>query len=89
MDTDEVDLSRLKKARDWRREHAAEVFGSDSAWEWFTRLHRRELVECGALIQRTGRGGSLVHIDRIGPVVQKILREESIRRLNVASAAVA
>lgn len=89
MDTAEVDLSRLKKARDWRRDHAADVFRSDSSWEWFIKLHGRELIECGALIHRRGRAGSLVHLDRIGPVIQKILREESLKFLNDHSAVAA
>ncbi|MCX7662201.1 MAG: hypothetical protein N2Z61_00400 [Tepidimonas fonticaldi] len=86
MSTVNVDLRKFKKAREWRREDAAALFGTDGSWEWFKRTHRRELVESGALIVRTGRSGDLVHTDRIGPVVQRILVTESIKRLELATA---
>ena len=76
VDTD-TDLSKLKKAEQWRRDHAPSLFGSSGSWAWFKRMHRDELIQSGALIVRSGRAGDLVHIDRIGPVVQRILQAES------------
>lgn len=77
-----VDLSRYKKARIWRQENAAALFNTDGSWDWFKRTHRRELIESGALIVRTGRAGDLICVDQIGAVVQKILQVESLKRIN-------
>lgn len=32
-----------------------QVFQSDQSFRWFERMHRTELVECGALLKPTGR----------------------------------
>lgn len=34
----EADLRQLKKAKDWRREDAADIFGTDGSWQWFKRI---------------------------------------------------
>lgn len=73
----DADLRRYKKAKDWRREDAPELFSTDGSFDWFARIHRHELVESGALIVRAGRAGNVVHVDRIGPVIQRILEAES------------
>lgn len=80
MQVVDADLRKFKKVKEWRREHAASLFCTDGSWEWFKRTHRRELIESGALIVRTGRAGDLVHTDRVGPVIQRILQEESLSR---------
>lgn len=82
-----ADLRKYKRVKDWRREDAPELFSTDGSLDWFTRTHRNELIESGALIVRAGRAGNLVHVDRIGPVVQRILEAESRKRIEPALAA--
>lgn len=82
MEVVSADLSKFKKAKQWRREDAAVLFSTDGAWEWFKRTHRSELIASGSLIVRAGRAGDLVHTDRIGAVVQRILQTESLSKLN-------
>ena len=80
-----ADLSRLKKAQDWRREDASTLFGTEASGSWFRRKHRAELIKNGALISRSGRAGDLVNVDRIGHVVSRILEEESRYKFNESS----
>lgn len=87
MQVVDADLRKLKKVREWRREEAAALFGTHGSWEWFKRTHRRALIESGALIVRPGRSGDLVHTDRIGPIIQQILQEESLSRINTNAVA--
>jgi hypothetical protein len=82
----EADLRQLKKAKDWRREDAADIFGTDGSWQWFKRIHYRELVESGAVIVRSGRPGDLIDLSRIGPVVREILHKKSLTHLNQQAA---
>lgn len=87
MNVVNADLRKFKKAKVWRKEDAPEIFPTDGSWEWFKRTHRPELIQSGALVVRTGRSGDLVHTDRIGPVVQRILVTESLKRIEPAIAA--
>jgi len=80
------DLTRFKRAKDWRCEQAAALFRTDASWEFFKRTHRTELLESGALIVRLGRAGDLVDADAIGRVVQAILMRESLARLTAKGA---
>ena len=82
MQSVDGDLSKFKKARDWRRDDASALFGSEASWLWFKRNHSRELIESGALIVRAGRSGDLVNVDRIGAEVQRILQNESLKRID-------
>ncbi|MCG6966260.1 MAG: hypothetical protein LJE59_07110 [Chromatiaceae bacterium] len=64
----------FKKARDWVAEHGGPLFPSFSAFEWFVRSHRRQLIESGELIVRRGPGGTLVG-PNIGRVAVEIMQE--------------
>lgn len=77
-DTSNSGLAGLRRAKRWRQECAGEVFQTDSAWEWFRRLHHRELIESGALIPGRGQRGDLVTA-QIDEVVVDILRREATR----------
>lgn len=77
----DLNLRKLKKAQEWRREDAVSVFPTAASWDWFRRQHRRALILSGALITRAGRGGDFVNLDQIGAAVHKILQEESLKRL--------
>lgn len=81
MQVVDADLRKFKKVKEWLREEAASLFGTDGSWEWFKRTHRTELLEGGVLIIRLGRAGDLVDADAIGRVVQTILMRESLARL--------
>lgn len=83
MSLTNADLSKFQKAKEWRLERARSLFVSDASWEWFKRLHRHELITSGALIVRSGRAGDLVHIERIDSVIQRILENESLKRIRV------
>ncbi len=86
MNIVESDFHQLKRAKDWRRDDAADIFGTDGSWNWFKRLHYRELVESGALVVRIGRAGDLIDLGRIGPVVREILHKRSLTQLNQQAA---
>ena len=77
MDIDPIDLTRLRRARLWRRDQGSAVFATDAAWDWFKRMHRIRLISEGALIVRRGRAGDLVHVERIAATVAAILAEQS------------
>lgn len=78
--TQNLEINGLRQATRWRKEVAGEVFSTDSAWEWFKRHHRDELVASGELIPGRGRRGDLVG-PGIGTVVVGILRREAGQRL--------
>lgn len=78
MSSINLGITGLRRAKRWRQEAASEVFPTDSAWEWFRRLHHRELVESGALIPGRGQRGDLVGPE-IDEVVITILRREAVR----------
>ncbi len=82
-----IEISKLKGARDWVEHDARHVFPTYSSWKWFKHLHRRELVDSGAVMVRHGRLGDLINTDRIGPVIQLILQEESLKRIDNAAIA--
>ncbi len=84
MESSGSDFSKLKKVKTWLKDQ--EVFTSIASFGWFVHKHRRELVEAGALIPRMGASGNLVHVDRIGPVVEKILRAESLKQIESIAA---
>jgi len=88
MEAINSDLSRFKRAQEWRLDQASSFFKTDGAWEFFKRRHRRELMESGALIVRLGRSGDLVDSEAIGGVVQTILLRESLARLDLTAEAV-
>lgn len=69
-------LCDLRQATHWRKESASAVFRTDSAWEWFKRDHRDELVVAGVLIPGRGRRGDLV-TNGIDEAVITILRREA------------
>jgi hypothetical protein len=87
MQVVDADLRKFKKVKEWRREEASSLFSTDGSWEWFKRNHRHKLIESGALIVRAGRSGDLVHTDRVGPVIQRILQEESLSKINTTAIA--
>ena len=69
-------VADFRRAKEWRKERGGALFQTDSAFEWFVRGHRDELIGSGQYIVRNGPGGSLVgpHFDA---VVLAILRRES------------
>jgi len=71
------DLAGYETVSDWLP-HAAPFFQTKSAFDWFVRRHRRELVESGALIPREGRSGSLVLPDRMAKVVVAIHKRRAL-----------
>lgn len=78
-------LSRYLGVETWRQEFAANIFPTKGSREWFFRIHGDELEEKEAIIKRKGRAGDLVDIERIGPVIQSILKRES-RKTALAAA---
>ena len=85
MGSTEADIRHLKKAKDWRREDAAHIFGTDGSFEWFARMHTRELVKSGALILRKGRSGNLVNPGIMNMLAPELLRMDSLARINQAA----
>lgn len=71
-----VGLTGLRQAARWREERAAEVFPTQSSWDWFRRNHHQELIRAGVLIPGRGRRGDLV-VDGIDRAVVDILRREA------------
>lgn len=78
------DLRRVMVAEEWRSQFGSTVFRTKPAWDWFKRDHRQELVEAGALFLGCGRMQDMVHVDRIGRVVQSIRQAESLDRIRRA-----
>ena len=76
MSTQTTGLAGLRQAARWREEQAAEIFRTQSSWDWFRRNHHRELIEAGVLIPGRGRRGDLVK-PAINDVVVGILRREA------------
>jgi hypothetical protein len=60
MLSNQYTASDFRRARDWVREEGGGIFPTFSAFEWFKRKHRAELIESGELITRRGTGGDLV-----------------------------
>lgn len=56
----EYTAADFKKARDWVAKEGGEFFPTFSAFEWFVRRNRAELVASGEVIVRRGTGGTLV-----------------------------
>jgi hypothetical protein len=75
-----LDLQQYLPTGDWLDHHANPFFLTRSALDWFIRHHREELVECGALITRAGRNGSLLHRERFPQAVVDIHRREAQER---------
>jgi hypothetical protein len=80
------DLSAWLNAEEWRASHASSVFRTAASWAWFKRMHRRELVEAGVLILGAGRASDVVHVGKIGGVVQAIRHAHSLKRLQDVAA---
>lgn len=76
--TNNAGLSGLRPATRWREERAAEIFQTQSSWEWFKRNHFKELLASGHLIPGRGRRGDLV-ADGIDDVILAILKREAAR----------
>ena len=53
------------------------VFTTGGSVLWFTRKHKKRLVDKGALILRKGPGGHLVNAPRFESEALQIMREES------------
>ena len=71
-----------RRWREWRAEHAANLFATDAAWEWFARKHKGELIGAGVYIPAKGRAGGIVRVvNYAGPsidsVVMDIMRREA------------
>ena len=69
-------LAAWRRATRWRLESGGELFPTQSAFDWFTRMHHAELVASGEFIPGMGRRGHLVG-PGIDAVVIKILRRGS------------
>lgn len=65
----------LRSVRKWVADEGGDLFKSFDSFEWFMRMHRRELIESGELFTKRGAGGNLVG-PRIGEVCVRILQRE-------------
>ena len=65
----QTDLSKLKSTADYVASRK-QIFPSASAFEWFVRQHREQLVSAGALSRPHGR--ILVHEERCDQVVVEV-----------------
>jgi len=74
-------LADYTSADDWLERHAGPFFATRSAFDWFVKRNRRELVERGALIPRAGRAGSLVSVSLMSAAVVDILRRQALGRV--------
>jgi len=84
MDTPQeepADLTGYTTVGDWLDLRAGPFFETRCALDWFIKRNRRELVERGALIPRTGRGGSLVHAERFSGAVVDIFRRRALDKV--------
>jgi hypothetical protein len=74
------DLTEYTTVADWLDRHAGPFFDTRSALDWFIKRNRRELIERGALLPRSGRSGSLVSKSRMPVAVVDILRRRALER---------
>jgi hypothetical protein len=85
MDTQEqaelvADLSDYTSVGDWQSRFGGEFFPTESAIQWFIKNNRKELVECGALIVRQGRAGSLLSIKEFPKATLRIFRRKALEK---------
>jgi len=73
-------LADYTGAADWLDRYAGPFFETRSSLDWFIKRHRRELVECGALIPREGRSGSLLSVSKFPKAVLQILKSRAIAK---------
>jgi len=73
-------LSDYTSAGNWLDHYAGPFFETRSSLDWFIKRNRRELVECGALLPREGRRGSLVSIGKFPQAVLSILRRRALEK---------
>lgn len=66
---------------EYHEQNAGPVFPTRDSLTWFLRIHRTELIKCGALIPREGRAGSLLSKDKFPRAVVKILRRRAQEKL--------
>jgi hypothetical protein len=64
----------------WQAAHAGPFFESRSSIDWFVKRNRLELIECGALIPREGRAGSLVSVEEFPKAVLKIFKRRALEK---------
>jgi hypothetical protein len=74
---DTPDLSAFTSVGDWLDRYAGPFFNTRSSVDWFIKNNRDELIECGALIPRAGRSGSLVSKEEFPKAVITILRRRA------------
>jgi hypothetical protein len=77
----ETALAGYATVGDWLdRGGGGPFFQTRSSLDWFIKRNRRELVECGALIPREGRSGSLLSQDEFPKAVVRILKRRAIEK---------
>jgi len=74
------DLSGYTSVGEWRDNFGGPFFETRSSLDWFIKQHREELVECGALIPRGGRSGSLLSKQEFPKAVIQIFRRKALGR---------
>jgi hypothetical protein len=79
LQPDATTLAAWRKATNWRRENATDIFPTQSSFDWFLRHHGTELISAGELIPGVGRRGHLVG-PNIDSAVINILRREAGQR---------
>ena len=79
-DTHVPDLSEYRGVGDWRYDFGGEFFPTESAIQWFIKQNRDELIQCGALIPRQGRAGSLLSSREFPRAVIRIFRRKALGR---------
>ena len=74
------EISKFASLTDWRalKKTRPPFFPTRSSLESFIKLHRRELIERGALLPGRGRMGSLVEVEKFSLAVVEIYSRQAI-----------
>lgn len=62
---------------DWVKQSHMPAVPTRSSADWLVKMHRAELVACGALIPGRGRSGSLVHRKLFPQAIVGILKRQA------------
>lgn len=75
------DLTGYSGLGDWLDSgRGGPFFETRSSLQWFVKRNRRELIECGALIPREGRSGSLIDNNKFPKAVVTILKRRALEK---------
>ena len=73
---DETLPKEFRRKDNWYRLEGGGLFSTEGSLEWFLRKYRKELIEEGVVIVRSGPGGTFL-APNFGTFATKILRRES------------